>query len=166
MTTTSPPEADERAVPDRPQSRPAEESGLARIAGWCHDHRWWVLILWLVALVGTNVMAQAAGSNFSNNLTGGAQPVQQILNQAFPAQKGSPAPGGHHVHGARHRRLGQDPDGQAGGRPHPAGPRVGGGEPVLAGRRPPDLDATGTSPTSRSSSTSWPVTCPRPPSTR
>jgi putative drug exporter of the RND superfamily len=32
-----------------------------------------------------------AGSNFSNNLTGGAQPVQQILNQAFPNQSGSPA---------------------------------------------------------------------------
>src|ERR1700729_4176254 len=91
MTTTTSPGLDASAVPDRPQSKPAEESGLARIAGWCHDHRWWVLILWLVALVGINVMAQAAGSNFSNNLTGGAQPVQQILNQAFPAQRGSPA---------------------------------------------------------------------------
>ncbi len=50
-----------------------------------------MLIIWLVALVGTNVLAQAAGSNFSNNLTGGAQPVQQILNRAFPAEKGSPA---------------------------------------------------------------------------
>ena len=79
------------AAPDQRPSRPAEESGLARIAGWCHDHRWWVLIIWLVALVGSNVLAQAAGSNFSNNLTGGAQPVQQILNRAFPDQKGSPA---------------------------------------------------------------------------
>jgi putative drug exporter of the RND superfamily len=76
---------------ERPASQPAEESGLARIAGWCHDHRWWVLIFWLVALVGSNFGAQALGSNFSNNLTGGAQPVQQILNQAFPNQKGSPA---------------------------------------------------------------------------
>jgi RND superfamily putative drug exporter len=50
-----------------------------------------VLIIWLVALVGANVGAQAAGSDFSNNLTGGAQPVQQILNQAFPDQAGSPA---------------------------------------------------------------------------
>jgi RND superfamily putative drug exporter len=50
-----------------------------------------VLVLWLIALVGSNVAAQATGSNFSNNLTGGAQPVQQILNQAFPSQKGSPA---------------------------------------------------------------------------
>jgi RND superfamily putative drug exporter len=91
MTTTTSRQPAAPAAPDRRQSRPAEESGLARIAGWCHDHRWWVLIIWLVALVGTNVLAQAAGSNFSNNLTGGAQPVQQILNQAFPAQKGSPA---------------------------------------------------------------------------
>ncbi len=64
---------------------------MARIAGWCHDHRWAVLIIWLVALVGANVGAQAAGSAFSNNLTGGAQPVQQILDRAFPNQSGSPA---------------------------------------------------------------------------
>ena len=86
-TTISPPEAPK----ERAASQSAEESGLARMAGWCHDHRWWVLLLWLVALVGTNVLAQAAGSNFSNNLTGGAQPVQHILDQAFPNQKGSPA---------------------------------------------------------------------------
>jgi RND superfamily putative drug exporter len=72
-------------------SVPATDSGLARIAGWCHDHRWRVLIIWLIALVGFNFGAQAAGSAFTNNLTGGPQPVQQILNQAFPAQAGSPA---------------------------------------------------------------------------
>ena len=86
-TTLTPPQAPR----ERPPTQSAEESGLARIAGWCHDHRWWVLVLWLVALVATNVVAHSAGSNFSNNLTGGAQPVQQILNQAFPDQKGSPA---------------------------------------------------------------------------
>jgi RND superfamily putative drug exporter len=90
MTTTSV-RRGQLATPDRPESRPAEESGLARVAGWCHDHRWLVLLLWLALLVGSNVLAHAVGSNFSNNLTGGAQPVQQILNKAFPAQKGSPA---------------------------------------------------------------------------
>jgi putative drug exporter of the RND superfamily len=90
MTATAP-ALDNQGIAQWRKSRPAEESGLARIAGWCHDHRWWVLIIWLVALVGSNVLAQAAGSNFSNNLTGGAQPVQQILNRAFPDQKGSPA---------------------------------------------------------------------------
>ncbi|HEX3460602.1 MAG TPA: MMPL family transporter [Acidimicrobiales bacterium] len=90
MTVTSH-ELDERPAPVRPQSRPAQESALARIAGWCHDHRWLVLIVWLLALVGTNVFAQAAHSKFTNNLTGGKQTVQQILNADFPAQAGSPA---------------------------------------------------------------------------
>ncbi len=86
-TTVTPP----AGPTERPRSQQAEESGLARIAGWCHDHRWWVLIIWLVGLVGMNVGAQLAGSNFSNNLSGGSQPVQHILDQAFPNQSGSPA---------------------------------------------------------------------------
>jgi RND superfamily putative drug exporter len=90
MTTTSI-RPGRQTVSDGFEPTPAEDSGLARTAGWCHDHRWWVLIIWLVALVGSNGLAHVVGSNFSNNLTGGAQPVQQILNQAFPAQKGSPA---------------------------------------------------------------------------
>ncbi len=73
------------------ESRPAEESALARLAVWCHDRRWWVLAIWVVALVGVNVVAQAAGSNFSNNLSGGTQSAQQILNANFPAFSGSPA---------------------------------------------------------------------------
>ncbi len=80
-----------KTTPVAPPSRPATDSGLARIAGWCHDHRWRVLIIWLIALIGFNFGAQAAGSAFTNNLTGGPQPVQQILNQAFPDQAGSPA---------------------------------------------------------------------------
>ncbi|HEY5097766.1 MAG TPA: MMPL family transporter [Acidimicrobiales bacterium] len=87
VSTLSPPTSPSGQRP----SRPAEESSLARIAGWCHDHRWTVLLVWLIALVGINVGAQVAGSNFSNNLTGGNQPVQLILNQAFPDQAGSPA---------------------------------------------------------------------------
>ena len=89
MTTVS--TLDKGPAPSRPQSRPAQQSALARIAVWCHDHRWWVLIIWLVALVASNVFAQAAGSAFSNNLTGGKQEVQQILNANFPSQAGSPA---------------------------------------------------------------------------
>jgi putative drug exporter of the RND superfamily len=82
---------DEVALPDRPTSRPAQQSALARLAGWCHDHRWWVLCMWLTALVLSNVFAQLEGSAFSNNLTGGKQQAQQILNANFPSQSGSPA---------------------------------------------------------------------------
>ena len=72
-------------------SRPAEESALARLATWCHDHRWWVLAIWIIGLIGSNVGAQVAGSNFSNNLSGGTQSAQQLLNTQFPALAGSPA---------------------------------------------------------------------------
>jgi RND superfamily putative drug exporter len=50
-----------------------------------------VLIIWLGALVFSNVFAQAAGSSFTNNLTGGKPDVQQILDANFPSQAGSPA---------------------------------------------------------------------------
>ena len=47
--------------------------------------------MWLAALVLSNVFAQLEGSAFSNNLTGGKQQAQQILNANFPNQSGSPA---------------------------------------------------------------------------
>ncbi len=72
-------------------SQSAERSALARLAGWCHDHRWWVLVIWVVALVGVNVGAQAVGSNFTNNLSGGTQSAQHILDTQFPGLSGSPA---------------------------------------------------------------------------
>ncbi len=75
----------------RPKSRPAQQSGLAQVAGWCHDHRWAVLFIWLAALVFSNVFAQLEGSAFSNNLTGGAKGAQLILDANFPNQSGSPA---------------------------------------------------------------------------
>lgn len=71
--------------------QPYERSVLARLAGWCHDHRWWVLVLWIVGLVVVNVGAQSLGSNFSNNLSGGTQSAQQILDADFPGLAGSPA---------------------------------------------------------------------------
>jgi len=78
---------------ERPESgsQSATDSGLGRLAAWCHDHRWWVLAVWVVALVGVNVGAQALGSSFSNNLSGGTQSAQQILDNEFPAASGSPA---------------------------------------------------------------------------
>ncbi len=79
------------ASPDGPGSRAAEESGLAHIAGWCHDHRRLVVAIWLTVLIGITIGAQSAGSKFSDNLTGGTQPAQVILDRAFPHQAGSPA---------------------------------------------------------------------------
>ncbi len=78
------------AVRPEPTSQRAQDSALARLAGWCHDHRWWVLIIWIIGLVGANVAAQGLGSNFSNNLSGGTQSAQQILDADFPGLSGSP----------------------------------------------------------------------------
>jgi RND superfamily putative drug exporter len=50
-----------------------------------------VLIIWLGTLVATTLFAQAAHSSLTNNLTGGKQEVQQILDANFPSQAGSPA---------------------------------------------------------------------------
>ncbi|HEY5109604.1 MAG TPA: MMPL family transporter [Acidimicrobiales bacterium] len=82
-----------RATASRPsiESKPAQDSALARLAGWCHDHRWWVLVAWIVGLVAVNVLAQSVGSNFSNNLSGDTRSAQQILNSQFPSASGSPA---------------------------------------------------------------------------
>ena len=80
-------------TPTRPSDpgQPAQHSVLGRLASWCHDHRWWVLVIWVVGLVGANVGAQALGSNFSNNLSGGTQSAQAILDANFPGFSGSPA---------------------------------------------------------------------------
>jgi RND superfamily putative drug exporter len=48
-----------------------------------------VLLAWIVAIVAINVIAGAAGSRLTNNLSGGNQPIQQILDRAFPGQSGS-----------------------------------------------------------------------------
>ena len=83
----------ERTRTERPAvvTQSAPDSLLGRLAAWSHDHRWWVLAIWIVALVGVNIGAQAAGSNFSNNLSGGTQSAQQILDSQFPTAAGSPA---------------------------------------------------------------------------
>lgn len=84
----------DRPAPEAPAGQPAQRSALARLSGWCHDHRWLVLLVWLVALVGSNVVAQVAGTNFSSSFTSGnseSARVQSLLAAKLPAQAGSPA---------------------------------------------------------------------------
>ena len=89
MTTTSA-TLETTPGPNRPTSRPAEESGLARIAGWCHDHRWWVLHL--AGGPGRQQrVAQAAGSDFSNNLTGARNRCSRSSTGRSPTRRAVPA---------------------------------------------------------------------------
>jgi RND superfamily putative drug exporter len=83
-----------RAGPPTPHGQPAEHSALARLAGWCYDRRWRVLLAWVGVLIVANVIAQASGTNFSSDFTSGnseSSQVQNILAAKLPAQAGSPA---------------------------------------------------------------------------
>jgi putative drug exporter of the RND superfamily len=74
-------------------ARPAEK-GLARLAGWCHDHRRRVLAGWLLAVVAIIALAQWAGSRLDNNFALADSPSQQaqnLLASRFPAQQGDSA---------------------------------------------------------------------------
>ena len=42
---------------------------MERLARWCYAHRWRVLILWIVALVGIGVLGSVAGGSYSNNFS-------------------------------------------------------------------------------------------------
>ncbi len=67
---------------------------LGRVAGWCYDHRWRVLVIWILAVIAVIGVAQSFGSRFNDNFTGGNAPSQQAANllaARFPRQSGDTA---------------------------------------------------------------------------
>ncbi len=61
------------------------------LARWSTTHRKYVLLGWIVLLLGVNVIAQSAGTSYSNNFTlpnSDAQRAADLLQQSFPAQAG------------------------------------------------------------------------------
>jgi RND superfamily putative drug exporter len=61
------------------------------LARWSTTHRKYVLIGWIVLLFGVNVVAQSAGTSYSNNFTlpnSDAQRAADLLEHSFPAQAG------------------------------------------------------------------------------
>jgi RND superfamily putative drug exporter len=64
---------------------------MLKLAHWTTTHRKYVLIGWIVLLVGVNVLAQSAGTEYSNNFTlpnSDAQRAADLLQKSFPAQAG------------------------------------------------------------------------------
>jgi putative drug exporter of the RND superfamily len=62
-----------------------------KLARWSTTHRKYVLLGWIVLLVGVNIVAQSAGTSYSNNFTlpnSGAQRAADLLQHSFPAQAG------------------------------------------------------------------------------
>lgn len=61
------------------------------IARWCTTHRKWVVLGWVLLLLGVNFLAQTAGTEYSNNFTlpnSDAQRASDLLQHNFPAQAG------------------------------------------------------------------------------
>ena len=64
---------------------------MLKLARWSTTHRKYVVIGWIVLLIGVNVLAQSAGTSYSNNFTlpnSDAQRAADLLQRSFPAQAG------------------------------------------------------------------------------
>src|SRR5271165_2482111 len=64
---------------------------MLKLAHWSTTHRKYIVLGWIVLLLGINVLAQSAGTSYSNNFTipnSGAQRAADLLQQSFPAQAG------------------------------------------------------------------------------
>jgi RND superfamily putative drug exporter len=69
-------------------------SVLGRLAGWCYDHRRWVLVIWVLAVVAVIASAVSVGGSFDNNFSSGnsgSQQAQNLLATRFPAEQGDSA---------------------------------------------------------------------------
>jgi RND superfamily putative drug exporter len=64
---------------------------MLRLARWTTTHRKYVLLGWIVLLVGVSALAGSAGTSYSNNFTlpnSDAQRASDLLQRSFPAQAG------------------------------------------------------------------------------
>jgi putative drug exporter of the RND superfamily len=64
---------------------------MVKLARWTTTHRKYVLLGWVLVLFGINVLAQSAGTSYSNNFTlpnSDAQRASDLLQRSFPAQAG------------------------------------------------------------------------------
>ncbi|HTA05228.1 MAG TPA: MMPL family transporter, partial [Solirubrobacteraceae bacterium] len=64
---------------------------MVRLARWTTTHRKYVLLGWIVLLVGISALAGSAGTSYSNNFTlpnSDAQRATDLLQRSFPAQAG------------------------------------------------------------------------------
>src|SRR6266545_104979 len=67
---------------------------LERLARWSYVHRWRILILWIVALVGIGYLGSAHGGDYSTDFSLPGTESQQafdLLQQRFPARSGDTA---------------------------------------------------------------------------
>ncbi len=64
---------------------------MLKLAHWSTTHRKYVVLGWILVLIGINVLAQSAGTSYSNNFTlpkSDTQRAADLLQKSFPAQAG------------------------------------------------------------------------------
>ncbi len=64
---------------------------MLKLARWSTTHRKYIVILWVILLLGVNFLARSAGTSYSNNFTlpnSDAQRAADLLQKSFPAQAG------------------------------------------------------------------------------
>jgi RND superfamily putative drug exporter len=64
---------------------------MLKLAHWSTTHRKYVVLGWIVLLIGVNALAQSAGTEYSNNFTlpnSDAQRAADLLQKSFPKQAG------------------------------------------------------------------------------
>ncbi|HXB15606.1 MAG TPA: MMPL family transporter [Solirubrobacteraceae bacterium] len=64
---------------------------MLKLARWSTTHRKYVIVGWILLLVAVNVLAQSAGTSYSNNFTlphSDSQRASDLLQHSFPTQAG------------------------------------------------------------------------------
>src|ERR1041385_7195322 len=64
---------------------------MVKLARWSTTHRKYVVLGWIALLLAINVLAQSAGTSYSNNFSlpnSDAQRASDLLRRSFPAQAG------------------------------------------------------------------------------
>ncbi len=64
---------------------------MLKLARWSTSHRKYVVLGWVLLLLAVNMLAQSAGTSYSNNFTlpnSDAQRASDLLDHSFPAQAG------------------------------------------------------------------------------
>src|SRR5215475_11650882 len=67
---------------------------LSRLASWCFRHRWRVLSLWIVVLVGVIALSRVFGGPYATDFSlpgTESQRAFDLLQQRFPTQSGGTA---------------------------------------------------------------------------
>ena len=70
------------------------DTALFSVGGWCFKHRWWVIVTWVVVIVGLASLAFSVKQPVATNVTIPGTEAQQaldLLNQQFPGAGGAQA---------------------------------------------------------------------------